>query len=144
VAFSTAADAVAGTRFSPPAFNVSTRTLDIPLGGYQATFYYLDTTASSQYASGGGTKPVIQISAPGLFATQLGVNVVRKRTNCDRTRPSLAPPELVVESLMPAQPRPVNDKGDEPSEESEPTVPPGPPTPAAPPAPEEASKSTGG
>jgi hypothetical protein len=75
---------------------------------------------------------------------ELGVNVVRKRTNCDRTRPSLAPPELVVESLMPAQPRPVNDEGDEPSEETEPTVPPGPATPAAPPAPEEASKPTGG
>jgi hypothetical protein len=75
---------------------------------------------------------------------ELGVSVVRKRTNCDRTRPSLAPPELVVESLMPAQPKPADDDGEEEPEETKPPVPSGSPTPAAPPAPEGASKPTGG
>jgi hypothetical protein len=75
---------------------------------------------------------------------ELGVSVVRKRTNCDRTRPSLAPPELVVESLMPAQPKPADDDGEEEPEETKPPVPSGSPTPAAPQAPEGSSKSTGG
>ena len=56
---------------------------------------------------------------------ELGVNVVRKRANCDKTRPGLTPPELVVESLMPAQPKPV-DTSEEESEQAT--------TPAAPPA----------
>jgi hypothetical protein len=75
---------------------------------------------------------------------ELGVNVVRRRTNCDRTRPSLAPPELVVESLMPAQPKPVDDDSDREPEEAESPVPPAPgtPTPAVPQAPEEAGKPT--
>ena len=77
---------------------------------------------------------------------ELGVNVVRKRTNCDRTRPSMAPPELVVESLMPAQPKPADDDSNEEPEESESPVPvppaPGSATPAVPPAPEEARKPT--
>ena len=68
---------------------------------------------------------------------ELGVNVVRQRANCDRTRPGLTPPELVVESLMPAQPKPV-DAGEDDSEEVPPPAPPSPasaPTAPVPPAP---------
>jgi len=73
---------------------------------------------------------------------ELGVNVVRKRTNCDRTRPSMAPPELVVESLMPAQPKPDDESDQEPAERESPVPPaPGSATPAAPPA-EDARKPT--
>lgn len=68
---------------------------------------------------------------------ELGVNVVRKRTNCDRTRPSLTPPELVVESLMPAQAKPADDEPEEtqsPAAPEPPTAtPPGTPAPAEPP-----------
>ena len=75
---------------------------------------------------------------------ELGVDVVRKRANCDRTRPGLTPPELVVESLMPAQPRPVDVSEDE--SEQAPTPPAaGPPSPPVAPAPsQEASPPPGG
>jgi hypothetical protein len=74
------------------------------------------------------------------------VNVVRERTNCDRTRPGLTPPELVVESLMPAQPKPV-DAGDDENEQPPTPTPPaaGPPSPSIAPAPsQEASPPPGG
>ena len=77
---------------------------------------------------------------------ELGVNVVRERTNCDRTRPGMTPPELVVESLMPAQPKPV-DAGDDENEQPPTPTPPaaGPPSPPVAPAPsQEASPPPGG
>jgi hypothetical protein len=77
---------------------------------------------------------------------ELGVNVVRKRTNCDRTRPSLTPPELVVESLMPAQPKPVDDSEDESDQPASPAPPESGSTtaPVAPQPPGEVSPPSGG
>ncbi|HWX08887.1 MAG TPA: hypothetical protein VNY33_02820, partial [Gaiellaceae bacterium] len=76
VAFSLSSGSFVGIRTAAPSFFTTTATLTIPLGQYQTTFYYLDTTASSLYAAGGGTKPVIALNSPGLFGTQQPVLVV--------------------------------------------------------------------
>ncbi|MBI4376494.1 MAG: hypothetical protein HY549_08595, partial [Elusimicrobia bacterium] len=76
VAFSSAPLFVPGSRSGPPAFINSTATVSIPLNQYQATFYYLDTTASSVYSFAGGTKPIISVGAQGLFSNNQGVYVI--------------------------------------------------------------------
>ncbi len=75
VGFSRSSEAIPGTRVSAPAFLTSTTTVDIPLGQYFATFYYLDTTASVNYDLSGGTKPILEIASPGLFSAQQGVYI---------------------------------------------------------------------
>jgi hypothetical protein len=71
VGFSTATDQMEGSRYNAPAFNVSTETVTIPLNAYQATFYYIDTTASSRYSIAGATRPLIGLDVTGLLsATQ--------------------------------------------------------------------------
>ncbi len=75
-AFSLSSNSFVGTRTSAPAFFSTTATLTVPLGQYQTTFYYMDTTATSLYASGGGTKPVIGLSSPGLFSNQQAIAVL--------------------------------------------------------------------
>ena len=67
-AFSSAPVASVGNRVLAPAFANSTTTVAVALGDYQTTFYYMDTTASSRYTAGGGTKPVIQVAVSGLFS----------------------------------------------------------------------------
>ena len=66
VAFSASSGATVGTPTSAPFFAVTTTTLDIPLNYYQATFYYMDTSASENY--GGGAGPLISLSVPGASA----------------------------------------------------------------------------
>ncbi|MEQ1918123.1 MAG: hypothetical protein ABL955_02910 [Elusimicrobiota bacterium] len=73
VGFARSSDSIPGTRTSAPAFLASTTTLDIPLGQYYATFYYLDTTASNNYDLSSGTKPIVQIQTAGLFSAGQGV-----------------------------------------------------------------------
>ncbi|MFA6002545.1 MAG: hypothetical protein WC881_00605 [Elusimicrobiota bacterium] len=75
VAFSTAPDQAVGSRSNAPYFTLSTKTVDIPLDSYQATFYYMDTTASNRYPSG-GLKPVIGLSVNGLFSAVQSVDVL--------------------------------------------------------------------
>jgi len=48
----------------PPVFLTTVTYLTIPLDSYAATFYYLDTTASSVYGSTIPLRPVIQVEAP--------------------------------------------------------------------------------
>ena len=67
VGFSRSSDSFAGSRVASPSFLVSTQTVDIPIGSYSATFYYLDTTASNGYALPGS--PTIALAVPGLVGS---------------------------------------------------------------------------
>jgi hypothetical protein len=71
--FSVSSSALLGSRVSAPGFFAPTSTLTIAIGQYQTTFYYLDTTASNLYASGGGTKPIISLSVDSLFGNSQSV-----------------------------------------------------------------------
>ncbi|MDE2141999.1 MAG: hypothetical protein KGJ84_06265 [Elusimicrobia bacterium] len=75
-AFSVSSASFFGSRAAAPSFLAATTTVSIPLGQYQTTFYYLDTDASSRYGAGGGTKPVLALSAPGLTSSQQAVYIV--------------------------------------------------------------------
>ncbi|MEK7423325.1 MAG: hypothetical protein AAB131_05725, partial [Actinomycetota bacterium] len=76
VAFSSSPDNIPGGRTLAPIFNSSTGTVTIPIDAYQTTFYYLDTNASSRYAVGGATKPIISIAVNGLFSASQSVVIL--------------------------------------------------------------------
>ena len=61
VQFSTSSISLDGP---PPAFTLSTSTLTLSLNTFGATFYYLDTTASSAYAVQVPTRPIIRAAVP--------------------------------------------------------------------------------
>ncbi|MHB0996416.1 MAG: hypothetical protein ACYC2I_08615 [Elusimicrobiales bacterium] len=64
----------------PPKFESEASYLDIPLNGYAATFYYIDTTASTVYPSSSTpVRPIIRLSAPereGWAASTQSVTVL--------------------------------------------------------------------
>jgi len=60
--FSFSASTVAAAAF-PPVFASTVTYLDIPIDSYSATFYYLDTTASSVYGSTLTLRPLIKLQA---------------------------------------------------------------------------------
>lgn len=74
---------------------------------------------------------------------RLGLDIVRRNADCDRNGTSKIPPELVVESLMAAQPKPLQDDAEEAGDTEPPVAPAPAPAPAgstgapAPPPPEQ-------
>ncbi|MEK7721300.1 MAG: hypothetical protein AAB359_02800, partial [Elusimicrobiota bacterium] len=64
----------------PPVFASTVSYLDIPLDAYAATFYYLDTTASSVYPSSAASiRPILRLSVPereGWAASTQSVTIV--------------------------------------------------------------------
>ena len=74
--FSASSGTNAGSLTVAPSFQTPANNVTIGLNNYQTTFYYLDTTASEQYSTGGSTiAPVIQVSIGGLTALQFVVPV---------------------------------------------------------------------
>jgi hypothetical protein len=65
----------------------------------------------------------------------IGVEVVRRNANCDRTEQSLMPPEMVVETLMAAKPKPLLQDEPQDAGDAEPAPAPVPATPPEAPAP---------
>ncbi|MBI5743578.1 MAG: hypothetical protein HY952_03425, partial [Elusimicrobia bacterium] len=61
----------------PPVFAVTTTAVTVPLDGYFATFYYLDTTASTVYGSTTPLRPVIGLKVQDRDAWAASTQAVR-------------------------------------------------------------------